>query len=62
MYTRISKGIASIVAVTMLFADGFGQAEMLRGSTEWLRNDSENLLASKNDLELSGLRVEVVRK
>lgn len=53
MYTKISKGIASIVAVTMLFADGFGQAEMLRGSTEWPRNDSENLLASKNDLELS---------
>lgn len=53
MYTKISKGIASIVAVTMLFADGFGQAEMLHGSTEWLRNDSENLLASKNDLELS---------
>jgi hypothetical protein len=53
MYSKISEGIASIVAVTMLFADGFGQAEMLRGSTEWLRNDSGNLLASKNDLEQS---------
>ena len=52
MYSKISEGIASIVVVAMLFADGFSQAEMLRGSTELLRNDSGNLLASKNDLEL----------
>ena len=35
----------------MLFADDLAQAEMLLGSTEWFRNDSGNLLASKIDLE-----------
>jgi len=37
----------------MLFADGFGQAKCCADPRNGCRNDSGNLLAPKNDLELS---------
>ena len=59
MYSKISEGIASIVVVTMLFAGGFSQAEMLRGSTEWFGEFIGFQIWFRTKCVL---RVEVVRK